>query len=133
MKSVSEEVTREERLRRLEDMHGGVSLGDRAWAADKIRGLEAYSETLEGQNRLLKEQLSIWKRKAGENQLIAGRWQYLFEQAQKMVNHVDDIFEYTYKSMTPKEIKTFIVSKLDDYSTAVAQIRKSPTEQQEQK
>jgi hypothetical protein len=92
-----EEVTTEERLRRLEDVHGEVSLGDRLWAADNLRGLKAYADQIEKQNRMLKEQLGIWKRKAGENQLIAGRWQYLFETSQKCVNRIEDIFEYTWQ------------------------------------
>lgn len=128
-----EEVTTEERLRRLEDVHGEVSLGDRLWAADNLRGLKAYADQLEKQNRMLKEQLGIWKRKAGENQLVAGRWQYLFEQAQKMVNHVDDIFEYAYQNMTPTEIKSFVCTHLDLYAAEVSKIRRGPAEKQEKK
>lgn len=128
-----EEVTREERLRRLEDMHGQVSLGDRVWAADKVRGLEAYSETLEQQNRLLKEQLSIWKRKAGENQLVAGRYQYLFEEAMKAVNKIDDLFEYVYTSMHPADIRKSVYTALSAFTAAASKIRKGPLEEQNKK
>jgi len=155
------ELTGEARLRRLKDVHGEVSLGDRLWAADQITTLrEALDErhgehygpygtacqntgqwdagpcwkcqikALQEQPRMLKEQLSIWKRKAGENQLVAGRYQYLFECAQKMINQVDDIFEYAYASMHPTEIKNFVVDKLDQYSNEVSKVVKSPTEKQ---
>lgn len=121
-------VPYDERMRRLEDMHGQVSLGDRVWAADKVRGLEAYSETLEQQNRLLKEQLSIWKRKAGENQLVAGRYQYLFEEAMKAVNRIEDLFEYAYAAMHPTEIRKVIHESLEKFTEAATKVRRGPAE-----
>jgi hypothetical protein len=110
-----EEVTTEERLRRLEDVHGEVSLGD------------------EKQNRMLKEQLGIWKRKAGENQLIAGRWQYLFETSQKCVNRIEDIFEYTWQKMGKTDLRDYVHEELSRLTEAVSKVRKSPTEEQEKK
>jgi hypothetical protein len=128
-----EEVTTEERLRRLEDVHGEVSLGDRLWAADNLRGLKAYADQIEKQNRMLKEQLGIWKRKAGENQLIAGRWQYLFETSQKCVNRIEDIFEYTWQKMGKTDLRDYVHEELSRLAEAVSKVRKSPTEEQEKK
>jgi hypothetical protein len=128
-----EEVTTEERLRRLEDVHGEVSLGDRLWAADNLRGLKAYADQIEKQNRMLKEQLGIWKRKAGENQLIAGRWQYLFETSQKCVNRIEDIFEYTWQKMGKTDLRDYVHEELSRLTEAVSKVRKSPTEEQEKK
>jgi hypothetical protein len=125
-----EEVTTEERLRRLEDVHGEVSLGDRLWAADNLRGLKAYADQIEKQNRMLKEQLGIWKRKAGENQLIAGRWQYLFETSQKCVNRIEDIFEYTWQKMGKTDLRDYVHEELSRLTEAVSKVRKSPTEEQ---
>lgn len=86
---------------------------------------------LRNQNRTLKEQLSIWKRKAGENQLVAGRWQFLFEEAMKFTNKVDDLFEYAYASMHPSEIKQTIRDALSTFTAEVSKVRKSPTEKRE--
>lgn len=83
------------------------------------------------QIRLLKEQLSIWKRKAGENQLVAGRYQYLFEEAMKAVNKVDDLFEYVYTSMHPAEIRKAVYTALSAFTAAADNIRKSPAEEQD--
>jgi hypothetical protein len=128
-----EEETTEERQRRLEDVHGEVSLGDRLWAADNLRGLKAYADQIEKQNRMLKEQLGIWKRKAGENQLIAGRWQYLFETSQKCVNRIEDIFEYTWQKMGKTDLRDYVHEELSRLTEAVSKVRKSPTEEQEKK
>ena len=102
---------------------------------DKDRGQapdwEAQAKALAQQNRVLKEQLGIWKRKAGEMQLIAGRWQFLFEEAQKMVNKVDDLFEYAYASMHPVQIKESILGYLEAYTNEVKKVRRSPTEKKD--
>ena len=78
--------------------------------------------------RVVKEQLSIWKRKAGENQLVAGRYQYLFEEAMKAVNKMDDLFEYAYAAMHPTEIRSKVMASLDDFTEAVAKFRLGPAE-----
>ena len=81
--------------------------------------------------RMVKEQLSIWKRKAGENQLVAGRYQYLFEEAMKAVNKIDDLFEYAYSHMHPVQIKQDVLDALTLFTDAAAKVRKSPTEEQD--
>lgn len=152
-------VPHDERMRRLEDMHGQVSLGDRVWAVERIRTLtqalderhgEHYGpygahcmnmgqldaglcwkcqiEELVNQQKVLKEQLSIWKRKAGENQLVAGRYQYLFEEAMKAVNKIEDLFEYAYAVMHPTEIRKVIHESLEKFTEAATKVRRGPAE-----
>lgn len=128
-----QEVDTAERLRRLEDVHGQVSLGDRLWAAENLRGIQSHVESLERQQRILKEQLGIWKRKAGENQLVAGRWQYLFESAQKCVNRIEDIFEYTWQQMGKTDLRDYVHKELIKLKADVSQVQRSPTEKQEPK
>lgn len=64
------------------------------------------------------------KQEAAENQLVAGRYQYLHEQAQKALNKIDDLFEYQYKSMTPEQIRKTVYESLSHYTTEVSRIVK---------
>ena len=68
------------------------------------------------------------KREAGEMQLIAGRWQYLFEQAMKMVNKIDDLFEYSYASIEKEKLRELIHGYMKEFTDEVAKVRRSPTE-----
>lgn len=42
----------------------------------------------EHQMKLLKEQLGIWKRKAAENLLVAGRWQFVAEKSRQCIDQM---------------------------------------------
>jgi hypothetical protein len=53
------------------------------------------------------------KQEAAEMQLIAGRYQFQFEQAMKCINAIDDLFEYAYKAFgggadLQKEVRKYL-------------------------
>lgn len=98
------------------------------WVIEEIEKLEDHAFALQEQQKMLKEQLTVWKSQARQMQLVAGRWQFLFEQAQKMVNKVDDLFEYAYASMHPTEIKQYVVRCLAEYTEQVSKVHRSPME-----
>lgn len=113
-----------------EQLEGGLT--KEVWrctqcGAEFTRRLYAY----EKQIKTLKEQLGIWKRKAGENQLVAGRYQYMFEEAMKAVNKIDDLFEYVYTSMHPVEIRKSVYTALSAFTDSVEKFRKSPTDERD--
>lgn len=64
------------------------------------------------------------KQEAAEMQLVAGRYQYLHEQAQKALNKVDDLFEYPYKAMTPEQIRKSVYEALAHYTKEVSKVVK---------
>lgn len=68
------------------------------------------------------------KREAGEMQLVAGRWQYLFEQAMKMVNKIDDLFEYAYDGIEKDKLREMIHGYMKEFTDEVSKVRRSPTE-----
>lgn len=104
--------------------------------AEFVRGaLAAHYEAMlkdsAKHTRMTKEQLSIWKRKAGENQLVAGRYQYLFEEAQKLTTAIDNLFVEAYKAMKGGDIKDYIAEELTRFAEKVDKVYKSPTEEQD--
>jgi hypothetical protein len=62
------------------------------------------------------------KQESGENQLVAGRYQYLHEQAQKAINKIDDLFEYQYKAMEPEQIRKAVYESLSHYTGEVSKL-----------
>ena len=68
-------------------------------------------------------------REKGDMQLIAGRWQWLFQRAMKTINSIDDVFEYAYKKYTSDGLKDRIQTELKVLCADVSKVRKSPTEE----
>lgn len=103
------------------------------WVIEEIEEYEAHIKRLLGQQKMLKEQLTVWKSRAREMQLVAGRWQYLFESAMKFVNYVDDLFEYAYKDMSRWSLKHSITERLETLTEQVSKVQRSPMEKQNKK
>ncbi len=61
---------------------------------------------------------------AAEMQLVAGRYQYMHEQAQKALNSIDDFFEYAFKTVSNGTIQTEVRKHLATYTGAVAKVNK---------
>jgi len=59
------------------------------------------------------------KQEKGEMQLIAGRYQYQFEHAMKLINKIDDMFEYRFKVMHRDAIPAQIRLWLGEFTEAV--------------
>jgi hypothetical protein len=59
------------------------------------------------------------REKAAEMQLIAGRYQYQFEQAMKALDKIGDTFEYAYRSMTPEQLRVIVLTALAKFTDAV--------------
>jgi hypothetical protein len=70
----------------------------------------------------------LWKQKAAEMQLIAGRYQYLFEQAMKTVNKIDDFFEYSFFDVVLADTQKRVQKYLKEFTDVAAKVHKSPTE-----
>ncbi len=80
--------------------------------SDAFNDLEAASGAWEAA-------ANSYKEKAGEMQLIAGRYQYQFEHAMKCINKIDDLFEYAYEKMTPDQLRVVVRTSLAKFSDAV--------------
>ena len=63
-----------------------------------------------------------YKDMANENQRVAGRYQYLHEQAMKTLNKIDDLFEYQYTAMTPDQIKKTVYVALSHFTAEVSKL-----------
>jgi hypothetical protein len=63
-----------------------------------------------------------YKQEAAEMQLVAGRYQYLHEQAMKALNKIEDVFEYQYGSMTPDQLRVLIQTALADFTDEVKKV-----------
>ena len=100
---------------------------------EEIEKLENHALALQEQQKMLKEQLTVWKSRAREMQLVAGRWQYLFESAMKFVNYVDDLFEYAYKDMNRWSLRHSIIDRLAILTEQVSKVRRSPFEKKNEK
>ena len=101
------------------------------WVIEEIEEYEAHIERLQQQQNVLKEQLTTWKGLAREHQLVAGRYQYLFEEAMKAVNKIDDVFEYMYASMHPVEIRKTVYAALSAFTAAASKLVRGPAEKQD--
>lgn len=60
-----------------------------------------------------------YKDRAGEMQLVAGRYQYQFEHAMKCINSIDDLFEYAYKGVGRTALRDMVRSYLAVFTAAV--------------
>ena len=60
------------------------------------------------------------KEESGRLQLVAGRYQFMFEAAQLALNTIDDHFEYVYKGRTPEELQVEVRKHLATYTEAVS-------------
>jgi len=85
--------------------------------SDAFDNLEAASEAWEGT-------ATQWKTKHNEMQLVAGRWQYQFEHAQKAINRIDDMFEYEYLKHDMKSLQIRVHDVLAQYTEAVTKVTK---------
>lgn len=103
------------------------------WVIEEIEEYEAHIKRLQEHQKMLKEQLTVWKSRAREMQLVAGRWQFLFESAMKFVNYVDDLFEYAYKDMNRSSLKHSITERLATLTEQVSKVRRSPLEKKNEK
>lgn len=101
------------------------------WVIEEVKRMEDYIDAMNQQQSVIKEQLTIWKSKARENLLVAGRYQFLFQEAMKFVNYVDDICEYAYASMSRWQLRHTLKDRLDVLNEEVSKLHKSPTEAQD--
>ena len=62
------------------------------------------------------------KREAAEMQLVAGRFQYMHEQAQTCINAIDDMFEYRHKYSTYNQLQEDVRKHLATYTEAVSKV-----------
>ena len=90
--------------------------------ADTKKYKKARYDTLEQHERLSEE----WKasrevliRERGEMQLVAGRYQFQFEQAMKCINSIDDLFEYAYKGIGRTKLREMVRNYLAVFTAAV--------------
>ena len=60
------------------------------------------------------------KEESGRLQLVAGRYQFMFEAAQRALNRIDDYFEYVYKSRTSDELQQMVREHLKIYTEAIS-------------
>ena len=67
-----------------------------------------------------KASANSYKEQAARLQLVAGRYQFMFEAAQRALNRIDDYFEYTYKSRTPDQLKEMVRGYSAIYTKAVS-------------
>ena len=84
-----------------------------------IKSKERQIEDLVVRAQILQQDTKKYKEKAGELQLVAGRYQYQFEHAMKVVNKMDDVFEYAYANMTPDQLRVIVRTALADFTDAV--------------
>jgi len=73
-------------------------------------------EKLSAEWKLYSEQLI---REKGEMQLVAGRYQFQFEQAMKCINTIDDVFEYAYKGLGRTALRDLVQSALAVFTASV--------------
>lgn len=59
------------------------------------------------------------KQKAAEMQLVAGRYQFQFEHAQKALNKIEDMLEYQYEFMKGADLRGEIHKILEFYTEQV--------------
>lgn len=57
---------------------------------------------------------------AARMQLVAGRYQFMWEAAQRALNRIDDYFEYVYKTRTPEQLQEMVRHHLEIYTEAVS-------------
>ena len=57
---------------------------------------------------------------AGRLQLVAGRYQFMWQAAQLALNKIDDYFEYAYKGRTVDQIQDHVRKHLAIYTEAVS-------------
>lgn len=60
------------------------------------------------------------REEAGRLQLVAGRYQFMWEAAQRALNRIDDYFEYSYKTRTPDQLQEMVRHHLVIYTEAVS-------------
>lgn len=65
-------------------------------------------------------EIEILKKEAGRLQLVAGRYQFMFEVAQLCLNKIDDHFEYVYKGRTPDQLQIEVRKYLAIYTEVVS-------------
>ena len=71
----------------------------------------------------LNDDAKKYKAHAGEMQLAAGRYQYLFEHAMKFINQMDDFFEYRYKYHSNDSIREIVMTHLGVFTEAAQKIK----------
>ena len=65
------------------------------------------------------EELDEVTKRSGEMQLIAGRYQYQFEHAIKLINKVDDMFEYQFEHFHRDALQEQVQVWLAEFTDAV--------------
>jgi hypothetical protein len=70
----------------------------------------------------LEDEVAHLRQAAAEMQLVAGRYQYLHEQAMKTINKIDDVFEYQYSSMTPDQLRVVVHTALAEFTDEVKKV-----------
>jgi len=63
------------------------------------------------------------KDEAAHLQLVAGRYQFMWEKAQRCINEIDDMFEYRYKLYDHDGMQKGVRTHLRYYTEAVASLK----------
>ena len=106
-------------------LSNGAFVAERAIAEELERKLKQCShafDDLEAASGAWEAAANSYKDTANENQRVAGRYQYLHEQAQRAINCIDDQFEYAYKAMSPEELAAFVHSTFGRYAAEVSKL-----------
>lgn len=70
------------------------------------------------------EQSVLSSKKAGEMQLLAGRYQYLYAQARKALTDIDELFESNYKDRGVEALHKIVRDLMATFVEAVAKVKK---------
>jgi len=91
---------------------------------DEITILGGNLETSRANEGAWEASANSYKEEAGNLQLVAGRYQYQFEEAMRCINSIDDLFEYAYKEMDVKVLQQMVREYLAKFTKAVSSVKK---------
>ncbi len=87
---------------------------------DEVESLSAKLDSAWADSHAWEASANSYKEEAARLQLVAGRYQFMWEAAQLCLNKIDDWFEYAHKICTPEQSQAHVRQHLAIYTEAVS-------------